>query len=126
MQTPTSPAVTSSTPSNAGSTQFYGNTQLLSPAPAYTAPYQPSGTSFVPSSTSPREYSYPERPGQPECQHYMRTGECRFGPSCRYHHPSELTVPNVNVVLNPMGLPMRPVTIIPQLLFLSVWLKLSN
>ncbi|KAK4265704.1 hypothetical protein QN277_026721 [Acacia crassicarpa] len=108
-QAPTGPAVPSSTPSNVGSTQFYANTQLPSPAPAYSAPYQPLGSSFGPSITSPREqHSFPERPGQPECRHYMRTGECRFGPSCRYHHPPELIAPNVNVVLSPGGLPMRP------------------
>ncbi|XP_054804540.1 zinc finger CCCH domain-containing protein 34-like isoform X2 [Prosopis cineraria] len=108
-QAPTSPAIPSSTPSNVGSTHLYGNTQLPSSAPAYTSPYQPAGSAFGPSNTSQREqHSLPERPGQPECQHYMRTGECRFGPSCRYHHPPELVVPNVNVVLSPEGLPLRP------------------
>ena len=31
--------------------------------------------------------SYPERPGEPECQYYIKTGVCGFGPKCRYHHP---------------------------------------
>lgn len=116
MQAPASPVVPSSTLSNVVSTQLYGITQVSSTAPAYTAPYQPISSSVGPSGTSQKEHSLPERPGQPECQHYMKTGECRFGPSCRYHHPPELIASKLNVVLSPVGLPLRPVTIIPRLL----------
>lgn len=31
----------------------------------------------------------PERPDQPDCQHYMKTGGCKFGASCKYNHPKE-------------------------------------
>ncbi|KAK1297575.1 Zinc finger CCCH domain-containing protein 33 [Acorus calamus] len=31
----------------------------------------------------------PERPDQPECQYFMKNGSCKFGPSCKYHHPRE-------------------------------------
>ncbi|XP_024994159.1 zinc finger CCCH domain-containing protein 34 isoform X2 [Cynara cardunculus var. scolymus] len=37
-----------------------------------------------------------------------QTGDCRFGSSCRYHHPQEWNVPRTNFVLSPMGLPLRP------------------
>ncbi|CAI5997647.1 unnamed protein product, partial [Closterium sp. NIES-65] len=30
---------------------------------------------------------HPERPGLPDCAHYVRTGNCRFGNECRYNHP---------------------------------------
>lgn len=30
---------------------------------------------------------YPERPGEPDCVYYMRTGLCGFGMTCRYNHP---------------------------------------
>ncbi|KAE8706504.1 hypothetical protein F3Y22_tig00110392pilonHSYRG00097 [Hibiscus syriacus] len=30
-----------------------------------------------------RENVFPERPGQPECQFYMKTGDCKFGAVCR-------------------------------------------
>ena len=30
---------------------------------------------------------YPERPGEPDCSYYIRTGLCRFGPTCRFNHP---------------------------------------
>jgi Zinc finger C-x8-C-x5-C-x3-H type (and similar) len=31
--------------------------------------------------------SYPERPGEPDCSYYMRTGTCRFGMTCKFNHP---------------------------------------
>lgn len=33
------------------------------------------------------EKEYPERPGEPECAHYMRHGNCKFGLNCKFHHP---------------------------------------
>ncbi|XP_020590295.1 uncharacterized protein LOC110031446 isoform X3 [Phalaenopsis equestris] len=30
---------------------------------------------------------YPQRPGEPECQHFMKTGYCKFKSACRFHHP---------------------------------------
>ena len=115
MQAPGSPVVPPTTLSNVGATQFYGVTPLPSSATTYTAPYQFSGSAVAPSGRSEKEHSFPERPGQPECQYYMKTGDCKLGPSCRYHHPPELLAAKMNVVLNPVGLPSRPVTIIFQL-----------
>ncbi|KAF7813671.1 zinc finger CCCH domain-containing protein 34-like [Senna tora] len=108
-QPPASPLGPSSTPSNVGSTQLYGMSQQPSSAPTYTGQYQPSGSSVGPSGSSQKEHSFPERPGQPECQYYLKTGECKFGPSCRYHHPPELIAPKMNVNLSPVGLPLRPI-----------------
>jgi len=31
--------------------------------------------------------AYPERPGEPDCSYYIRTGLCRFGATCRFNHP---------------------------------------
>ncbi|CAL0301229.1 unnamed protein product [Lupinus luteus] len=106
--TATSPILPSSTPSNVGSAQLYGITQLASPAGAYPGPYQPSGSKIGPSSSSQKEHSLPERPDQPECQHYLRTGECKFGSSCRYHHPPDMNAPKTTMALSPAGLPSRP------------------
>ncbi|KAI3992700.1 hypothetical protein MKX01_021661 [Papaver californicum] len=47
---------------------------------------------------------FPERTDQPECQYYMKTGTCKFGPTCKYHHPRERTAST----LSPYGLPLRP------------------
>lgn len=112
MQAPaTSPLLPSSTPSNVGSAQLYGITQL----PAYTGPYQPSGSSVGPSSGNRKEQTFPERPNQPEYQYYSKTGEFTFGSSYGYHQPPDMSAPQVNV-LSPAGLPLRPVMIASQLL----------
>ncbi|KAJ3708165.1 hypothetical protein LUZ61_011870 [Rhynchospora tenuis] len=39
---------------------------------------------------SEEESVYPERPGEPECSYYMKHGDCKFGPSCKFHHPKHL------------------------------------
>lgn len=56
----------------------------------------------------PNENVFPERPGQPECQFYIKTGDCKFGAVCRFHHPRERIIPVPDCVLSPMGLPLRP------------------
>ncbi|KAG8646009.1 zinc finger CCCH domain-containing protein 63-like isoform X2 [Manihot esculenta] len=30
---------------------------------------------------------YPNRPGEPDCMYYLRTGFCGYGSNCRFHHP---------------------------------------
>eukprot|EP00850_Spirogloea_muscicola_P024671 SM001259S26267 [mRNA] locus=s1259:292:2035:+ [translate_table: standard] len=42
-----------------------------------------------PGAAEPVAKHLPERPGQPVCTYYMRTGTCFYGPSCRYHHPPQ-------------------------------------
>ncbi|CAK9168413.1 unnamed protein product [Ilex paraguariensis] len=59
-----------------------------------------------------RENVFPERPGEPECQFYMKTGDCKFGAVCRFHHPRERLIPAPDCVLSPLGLPLRPVSCI--------------
>ncbi|PON88281.1 Zinc finger, CCCH-type [Trema orientale] len=91
-----------------GSGQFYGVTQLSHSAPPYTGPYPPGASPAGPSISSQKEHSFPERPGQQDCQYYMRTGDCKFGSSCRYHHPPDIIAPKTTVNLSSAGLPMRP------------------
>ncbi|XP_074321155.1 zinc finger CCCH domain-containing protein ZFN-like isoform X2 [Silene latifolia] len=55
-----------------------------------------------------RDSVFPERPGQPECQYYMKTGDCKFGAVCRFHHPRERLIPAPDCHLSPLGLPLRP------------------
>eukprot|EP00252_Welwitschia_mirabilis_P001139 TRINITY_DN11074_c0_g1_i2.p1 TRINITY_DN11074_c0_g1~~TRINITY_DN11074_c0_g1_i2.p1 ORF type:complete len:335 (-),score=76.91 TRINITY_DN11074_c0_g1_i2:374-1378(-) len=52
--------------------------------------------------------AFPERQGQPECQYYMKTGDCKFGSSCKYHHPKERVPHTSTFMLSPIGLPLRP------------------
>lgn len=106
---PLSPVAAPSSQPNLGTSQLYGITQLSPSAPAYTGPYSSISSSMGPSSSSyDKEHPFPERPGQPECQYYMRTGDCKFGSSCRYNHPPEWITPKTSCVLSPIGLPMRP------------------
>ncbi|KAF8017262.1 hypothetical protein BT93_H2452 [Corymbia citriodora subsp. variegata] len=107
-QAPVSPLASSSAQAGSGSSSVFGVTQLSPSAPAFPWPYQPSPSSLGPSVNGRREQSFPERAGQPECQHYMRTGDCKYGSSCKYHHPPDLNASNVNIVLSPTGLPIRP------------------
>lgn len=34
-------------------------------------------------------YHYPLRPDAEDCSFYMRTGTCKFGPNCKFNHPSK-------------------------------------
>ncbi|XP_063939022.1 zinc finger CCCH domain-containing protein 34 [Daucus carota subsp. sativus] len=103
-----SPVASPSAQSNAGAGPIYGMPQLSSTAPVFAGPYLSMTSPAVHSAYNQKEHAFPERPGQPECQHYMKTGECKFGSSCKYHHPAQWSSPKTNFVLSPMGLPLRP------------------
>lgn len=105
-----SPVASPSAQPSVGSGPLYGMAHVSPSASAFAGSYQPM-PSAGPSSTSQKEHSFPERPGQPECQYYMRTGDCKFGSSCRYHHPPELVTSRPSVVLSQLGLPLRPVSL---------------
>nr|GME13183.1 zinc finger CCCH domain-containing protein 67-like isoform X3 [Ipomoea batatas] len=50
---------------------------------------------------------YPERPGQPECSYFIKTGDCKYRSNCKFHHPkAQLT--RTQTLLNDKGLPLRP------------------
>ncbi|CAN6864126.1 unnamed protein product [Brassica oleracea var. botrytis] len=72
---------------------------------------QPSmGSSSVPLAPAYQtSLSFPQRPGEPDCQYFMRTGDCKFGASCKFHHPLEAASPK-GVNLSNIGLPLRPGT----------------
>ncbi|MBA0741523.1 hypothetical protein Gogos_014671 [Gossypium gossypioides] len=90
-----------------GATSLYGLTQLSSSTPSRAGPYLSLPSSMSPSSGNQNNQTFPERPGEPECQYYLRTGDCKFGSSCRYHHPRDKVAPWTNCILSPMGLPLR-------------------
>ncbi|XP_057441701.1 zinc finger CCCH domain-containing protein 3-like [Lotus japonicus] len=35
---------------------------------------------------------YPDRPGEPDCLYYLRTGMCGYGSNCRYNHPTHISL----------------------------------
>ncbi|CAL9781416.1 unnamed protein product [Musa acuminata subsp. burmannicoides] len=55
-----------------------------------------------------RDNVFPVRPGQPECEFYLKTGDCKYGAACKFHHPRERLIPIPDCVLSPLGLPLRP------------------
>ncbi|KAK9159433.1 hypothetical protein Syun_005774 [Stephania yunnanensis] len=84
-------------PQTVGSSQFYATSRQNESSAGSPGLY-----------SLQRENVFPERPGQPECQFYMKTGDCKFGAVCRFHHPRERLIPAPNCLLSPLGLPLRP------------------
>uniref|UniRef100_A0A7C8YXT1 C3H1-type domain-containing protein n=1 Tax=Opuntia streptacantha TaxID=393608 RepID=A0A7C8YXT1_OPUST len=56
-----------------------------------------------------KDHTFPQRPGELECQYYLKTGNCKFGAACKYHHPPDRTSSTAACFLGPLGLPLRPV-----------------
>ncbi|PNX92903.1 zinc finger CCCH domain-containing protein zfn-like [Trifolium pratense] len=85
-------------------------TPLIMPGWSAYSGQMGSMISTPPASPLQRGNIFPERPGQPECQFYMKTGDCKFGAGCRFHHPRQrLLIPaSPDCLLSPMGLPLRP------------------
>ncbi|KAJ0791096.1 putative transcription factor C3H family [Helianthus annuus] len=88
-------------------TSVYG---VNTSGPPFAAQYRPLTPSPGPISSGQTEKVFPERPGQPECQYYMKTGDCKFGASCKFHHPPDWAISKDNCVLSPLGFPLRPVS----------------
>ncbi|GER35234.1 zinc finger CCCH-type family protein [Striga asiatica] len=105
---PVSPAPSPGAQPSAGATSVYGLSQIGSSAPAYTGTYPQVASSDGPSGSLTKEQKFPERPGQPDCKYYMKTGDCKYGPSCRYNHPPDWALSRLNFALSPVGLPLRP------------------
>ncbi|KAJ8465843.1 hypothetical protein OPV22_028395 [Ensete ventricosum] len=102
---------------------------LVFPSAQATAPVQQGWTKYMGSASIPSNKSlgsdhipnskhradpgssmtviFPERPDQPECQYYMKTGGCKYGSSCKYHHPKERNQVAA-CTIGPFGLPLRP------------------
>ncbi|KAL6973106.1 hypothetical protein U1Q18_027280 [Sarracenia purpurea var. burkii] len=53
---------------------------------------------------------YPERPGQPECSYFLKTGDCKYKSGCKFHHPKNRMPRTATcaLTLSDKGLPLRP------------------
>ncbi|XP_057527012.1 zinc finger CCCH domain-containing protein 3-like [Amaranthus tricolor] len=49
---------------------------------------------------------FPQRDGQIDCGFFIKTGTCKYGSSCKYHHPPDRRGAG-NVTLNTLGYPIR-------------------
>ncbi|KAK6786896.1 hypothetical protein RDI58_015421 [Solanum bulbocastanum] len=117
------PVPSQTTQSAAGAGPVYGHTQLSASAPAYASPYVSLTASLGASSSIRDELAFPERPGQPECHYYMKYGDCKFGSSCKYHHPPEWSGSKAALILRAMGLPPDLLSTNIPLVFLSTNLQ---
>ncbi|GAA0144995.1 protein phosphatase [Lithospermum erythrorhizon] len=50
---------------------------------------------------------FPERPGQPECSYFLKTGDCKYKSNCKFHHPKSRVMKSTPS-LSDKGLPLRP------------------
>lgn len=39
----------------------------------------------------------PQRPNEPDCLYYLRNGRCKYGSTCKFHHPLSYQTVNMNV-----------------------------
>lgn len=55
---------------------------------------------------------FPERPGEPECSYFMKTGNCKYKSNCKFHHVRDgiTKLPSAICTLSDKGLPLRPVS----------------
>ncbi|XP_017422887.1 zinc finger CCCH domain-containing protein 43 isoform X2 [Vigna angularis] len=51
---------------------------------------------------------FPERPGEPECSYFLKTGDCKFKSNCRFHHPKNRIARLPPCSFSNKGLPLRP------------------
>ena len=65
---------------------------------------------------------FPERPDQPGCSYYLKTGDCKFKFTCKYHHPKNRLPKQPPCALNDKGLPVRPVSFLFFCLSVSLFL----
>ncbi|KAL3827858.1 hypothetical protein ACJIZ3_016660 [Penstemon smallii] len=81
---------------------FSGSAYSQVPPPSF------DGSSII-AAAKEHQHQFVERPGQPDCKFYMRTGDCKYGSSCRYNHPPDWALfKSSNCALSPLGLPLRP------------------
>ncbi|XP_020426135.1 zinc finger CCCH domain-containing protein 37 isoform X2 [Prunus persica] len=39
-------------------------------------------------------FALPERPSELPCAFYLKMGQCKFGPTCKFHHPKDIQIPS--------------------------------
>ncbi|KAK8961247.1 hypothetical protein KSP40_PGU008246 [Platanthera guangdongensis] len=93
-----------------GNSQFYEKPHQRETCAGSSASFSSFGFGSIPIGqyTLQAASIFPDRPGELECQFYMKTGDCKFGAACRFHHPSERLLPAPNCMMSPLGLPLRP------------------
>ncbi|XP_010519530.1 PREDICTED: zinc finger CCCH domain-containing protein 43-like [Tarenaya hassleriana] len=87
----------------------YSPERSVLPASPYLVKNSSSETSIYPQYQLQMPVDeFPERPDQPECSYYLKTGDCKFKYKCKYHHPKNRLPKQPPCALNDKGLPLRP------------------
>ncbi|KAJ8553976.1 hypothetical protein K7X08_024654 [Anisodus acutangulus] len=110
MYPPTQGITSPNTEWNGYQVPVYPTSEKRLPTPPAFAMNNPATkTNFYPLPQQPLLIEeYPERPGQPECSYFIKTGDCKYRSNCKFHHPmSRISKANSNI-LNDKGLPLRP------------------
>ncbi|PON45650.1 Zinc finger, CCCH-type [Parasponia andersonii] len=88
---------------------FLPERNLLPPPPAFVMNNPVTETNIYSHHPPQKQVEeYPERPGQPECNYFLKTGDCKFKSNCKYHHPKRTATGAPPTVLSDKGLPLRP------------------
>ena len=124
VQGPVSPALSPGVQPAAAGGSVYGVTPLSPSTPGLAGSY-PLLSSAGQSITGVTEHKFPERPGEPECQYYLKTGNCKYGSSCKYHHPPDQGT-SAACFLGPLGLPLRPVSFSLNLVHMCILFQIYN
>jgi len=99
-----------------GSCKFGANCRYDHPEGAAAAIKLAAGSKGAdpPPPAALNEQNLPLRPGEPHCAFYLRSGNCKFGTSCRFDHPAGMggigNLPGLGdgAQLNEAGMPLRP------------------
>ncbi|KAK3005719.1 hypothetical protein RJ639_016704 [Escallonia herrerae] len=94
---------------NAYQAPVYPSESSLPTPPAFAMNNLATDTNFYANHQPPPVFEeFPERPGQPECSYYMKTGDCKYRSSCKFHHPRSRVPKRFPDGLSDKGLPLRP------------------
>uniref|UniRef100_A0A1J3F060 Zinc finger CCCH domain-containing protein 43 n=1 Tax=Noccaea caerulescens TaxID=107243 RepID=A0A1J3F060_NOCCA len=101
--------VTSQTPEWNGyqASAYSSERNVFSPSTTYLMNNSSAAATSVFSQYQPAE-EFPERPDQPECTYYLKTGDCKFKFNCKFHHPKNRLPKQPPYALSDKGLPLRP------------------
>ncbi|XP_045800409.1 zinc finger CCCH domain-containing protein 37 isoform X1 [Trifolium pratense] len=104
------PPISALAPSLLGSSAANHNIGVINPAASFYQAFDPRISNPM-TQVGVTGTIYPQRPGQIECDFYMKSGICKFGERCKYHHPidrsTESSKLQSNVKLTAAGLPRR-------------------
>lgn len=80
----------------------------MHPSTAYILKPSTDSSNYTNCHTQMLVGEFPERPGQPECSYFIKTGDCKFKANCKFHHPKDRAVKASPCALSDKGLPLRP------------------